>query len=195
MVDVVRERAFDVEVRKGKDLTNRAESVKVGLRGYWDKEEINSMIDKVKTAKDGMLLRFLWMSGVRITEALSLKKKDIDFANYTMRVRWLKSRKYNERVVPLHPRLRDLLIVYTGALNGDDLVFPFSRQRAWQITMACLGGNPHKLRHSFAVNWLRQGADLVTLHRILGHSKIQTTMEYLKIVPIDQGKELIKIQF
>jgi len=51
------------------------------------------------------------------------------------------------------------------------------------------------LRHSFAVNWLRCGGEIDVLHRILGHSKIQTTMEYLKIVPRDQGKALMGIDF
>lgn len=56
-------------------------------------------------------------------------------------------------------------------------------------------GHPHQFRHSFAVNWLRNNGDIIILHRILGHTKIQTTMEYLKIVPTDQGKELLKINF
>ena len=133
--------------------------------------------------------------GVRITEALSVRKCDIDFKNYTVRVRWLKSRKYKSRILPLHPKIRDIMQVYVATFKDEERIFPISRQRAWQITKKWLKGNPHKLRHSFAVNWLRCGGDIVTLHRILGHSKIQTTMEYLKIVPIDQGKELIKISF
>lgn len=45
------------------------------------------------------------------------------------------------------------------------------------------------------LNWLRSGGDLVVLHKILGHAKIQTTMEYFNIVPTGQGKELVKVQF
>jgi site-specific recombinase XerD len=48
---------------------------------------------------------------------------------------------------------------------------------------------------AFAVNWLRSDGDVVTLHRILGHANIQTTMIYLRIVPLDQGRELMKIRF
>lgn len=177
------------------DLTIRAESVKKELPPYWDSQELNIMIFRTINHEHQMLLRFLWMSGVRITEAISLRKQDIDLNNFVMRVRWLKSRKYRERVVPLHPRLVDLLRLYTATMKADDRVFPMTRQRAWQICTKNLGGKTHKLRHSFAVNWLRCGGDLTTLHRVLGHSKIQTTMEYLKIVPVDQGKELLKIRF
>lgn len=165
---------------------------------YWDKEYINDCLSRItnpKHLKHQMLIRFLWLSGVRITECVTLRKQDIDFNNYIMQVRWLKSRKYNHRNVPMHPKLKDIMHIYTSPMKAEDRVFPITRQRGWQIVQQHLKGNPHRLRHSFAVNWLRQGGDIITLHRILGHSKIQTTMEYLKIVPVDQAKELFKINF
>lgn len=184
-----------IDVSRDKDLTNHSIYVKKDIRKYWDKEQINNMINNIDNYKHKMLMKFLWMSGVRITEALNLKKQDIDFKAYLMKVKWLKSRKWNERVVPIHPTLKESLELYVAALNGLDKVFPISRQRAWQLTKKYLKGHPHQLRHSFAVHWLKSGGDITILHRILGHSKIQTTMEYLKVVPVDQGKELIKIQF
>lgn len=185
----------EIEVLKPQNLTNRVRQVKYGLPKYWSRDYINQKIEQVQNHQYKMLLIFLWYSGVRITEAVSLRKQDIDFENYVMTLRWLKSRKYHFRNVPIHPQLRDILQLYVATIKAEDRVFPITRQRAWQITQQFLDGHPHQLRHSFAVNWLRCGGDIVTLHRMLGHSKIQTTMEYLKIVPIDQGKELIKIQF
>jgi len=191
-----KENVFEIEVLKDKDLTNSPQYVnKKDLPKYWDRSYINQRIDAIINQEHKMLLRFLWMSGVRITEAISLRKRDIDFQNYTMNLRWLKSRKYHQRICPIHPMLKTLLELFTGKMGLEDLVFPISRQRAWQLTQKYLNGHPHQLRHSFAVNWLRCDGDLIVLHRILGHSKIQTTMEYLKIVPTDQGKELIKITF
>ena len=184
-----------ITIREDRNLTITAESVKKEIPPYWDRDELNHLLSRITNHKHQMFLRFLWMSGVRVTEAVSLRKQDIDLENAVMRVRWLKSRKYRQRVVPLHYGLIELLRLYTATMKAEDRVFPFSRQRAWQIAKKHLGGKTHKLRHSFAVNWLRCKGDLVTLHRILGHSKIQTTMEYLKIVPVDQGKELMKVQF
>ena len=184
-----------VDIPTNTDLTISAQTVKRNLLPYWSRDEINIMLNEVKNPKHQMLFRFLWMSGVRITEAINLKKADIDFDNFIMTVKWLKSRKYHNRVVPVHPLLQSLLQVYTGAMKLDELVFPISRQRAWQLCKKHGFGNPHKFRHSFAVNWLRSDADIVILHRILGHSKFQTTLEYLKVVPIEQGKELIKVTF
>lgn len=185
----------EIIVLNNQDLTKSYTKSKQEIPKYWDKDYINSRIKAIKNYKHKMLLQFLWMSGVRITEAITLRKQDVDTNNYTMRIRWLKSRKYNERIVPLHPKLRDVLELYIAAMKAEDRVFPMSRQRAWQLVQAYLNGHPHQFRHSFAVNWLRNGGEIVMLHKILGHSKIQTTMEYLKIVPVDQGKELLKISF
>lgn len=184
-----------IQVLDSKDLTKAPEQVKKELPKYWDREYIRTGLDAIQNPSHRMLMQFLWMSGVRISEAVNLSKGQIDFEHFTMTVRWLKSRKYLHRVVPLHPNLRELLHVYTAAMKADQRVFPITRQRAWQLTQKYFGGHPHQLRHSFAVNWLRCDGDLIILHKILGHSKIQTTLEYLKISPIDQGRELMKIQF
>jgi len=190
------EKHTDLEVLGKQDLTKTSQKVKKkDFAKYWDKAFINERISQVSNYKHKMLIKFLWMTGVRITEAVNLTKGDIDFENYVMQVKWLKSRKYNFRNVPLHPAIIDVLQLYTASLKDSDRVFPITRQRAYQITKKYLDGSPHQLRHSFAVNWLRCNGDLTILHRILGHSKIQTTMEYLKIVPVEQGKELLKIDF
>lgn len=186
---------LDLIKSKNQDLTIVSQTVKTQIPKYWERNYINAKIESIENVNHKMLIRFLWLSGVRITEAVSLRKSDIDFNNYIMTVRWLKSKKYLYRVVPIHPILRDLMQLYTAPYKADDRIFNITRQRAWQICIKYLNGHPHQLRHSFAVNWLRCDGDLVILSKMLGHSKIQTTMEYLKIVPIDQGKELLKIQF
>lgn len=178
-----------------KSLTKSVGTVKRDLPKYWHRDYINERINQVSTARHRVFLQFLWITGVRVTEAVSLRKKDIDYENYTLRVLWQKSRTNRYRMVALHPSLRDVLWTFTASLNAEDRVFPFSRQRAWQICRKHMRGGPHMFRHSFAVNWLRCGGDIVSLHRHLGHSKVQTTMEYLKIVPVDTGKELIKVVF
>lgn len=140
-------------------------------------------------------MRVLWNTGVRISEAIAISQKDIDFQNDTILIKWLKNRKYNYRTIPIHPQLRDILRFYVAPLKAEDKLFPISRVRGWQLCRKYLNGHPHQLRHSFAVNWLRCGGDVILLHRMLGHKNVQATMEYLKIVPVDIGKELLKINF
>lgn len=184
------------EVLKDKNLTIRIKDVKrQEMRKYLSKEEIQERLGGIIDYQDKFFCTFLWMSGIRVSEAVNIRKKDINTKERVMVVKWLKSRKYFERVVPLHPQLAQMLDLYTGGMNLDDRVFPFSRQNAFYITKKHLGVSPHKLRHSFAVNWLREGGDIAYLSRALGHRFLNTTGEYLKIVPSDVAKELDKIKF
>ena len=186
----------DVVILDEKNLTKSHINVKrKELAKYMDRDFIREKLDLIDNPQDRMLCTFLWMTGCRITEALSIRKQDIDLINKTIRVRWLKSRKYEERNFPMHPTIRQVLYAYTAGLKYDEKMFKFSRQRAWQITKKWFNCSPHQFRHSFAVHYLRSDGELINLHRLLGHSNIQTTMEYLKIVPKDLSKELDAIQF
>jgi len=162
---------------------------------YFNKDFILDKLKQITNPRDKFFCMFLFMSGVRVSEAISIKKQDIDLENKTMRVDWLKSRKYLHRNVPIHSQLCNMLEIYTGKLNKDDKVFDFSRQQAWNITQKWFNSNPHIFRHSFAVNYLREGGRIENLCRLMGHTNIKTTMEYLKIVPVDLGKELETIKF
>jgi integrase/recombinase XerD len=173
-----------------KDFTIPLENVK-----YWEKDFINEHLQLIKNKTHKTLFMLLWRTGVRVSEALSLERKHIDLDNYTITIRWLKKRKAMHRVIPMHPDLRNILDYYVHSLKKEDKLFPFSRQRADQLVKEHFSGNCHKFRHSFAVNWLRCGGDLYLLSRMLGHSSIKVTEIYLEIVPIDIGKELLKIQF
>lgn len=184
-----------MDIQSKQDLTKSYENVKSDLPEYWTRDEVHSILDKVTDAGHRMLFTYLWMSGNRITEALSLKRRDLDFDGFMITIRWLKNRKFNSRNVPMHPNLRQLLQLYCSNMKADDLLFDISRQRAWQLCQKYANANPHKFRHSFAVNWLKCGGSLVILSQILGHSDIKVTMEYLRIVPIEQGQELMKVTF
>jgi integrase len=184
-----------IDISNTRDLTETQQKVKSDLPQYWTREEVHAILDTVKDASHRMLFTYLWMTGNRVTEALSIKRRDLDFENYLITIRWLKNRKYNARNIPMHPNLKQLLMLYCSTMKYDDKVFDISRQRAWQLCQKYANANPHKFRHSFAVNWLKCGGSLVILSQILGHSDIRITMEYLRIVPIEQGQELLKVSF
>jgi integrase len=190
------EKEAEIVVFNAQNLTKAHTNVnKKDLPKYIDAEVIKERLQEVTNNKDRMLIIFLWVTGCRISEALGVLKKDIDLQNNTIQLRWLKSRKYNYRNIPMHPQLKQALSFYLPSFKAEERVFPFSRQRAFQVTQKWLGASPHKLRHSFAVHYLRSGGELFDLHLLLGHSKIQTTMEYTKIVPKDLAKELNKVMF
>lgn len=184
------------EVLEGKNLTKTIKTVKKReLAKYLSKDFIRDKLQQITNPKDKFFIIFLWMTGVRISEAITITKGDIDIKDKVMRIRWLKNRKFQERNIPIHPLLNGMLEMFIAPLNLEDKIFPFTRVQGFHITKRWLGVSPHKLRHSFAVNWLREGGDLAQLKGMLGHKYLNTTGEYLKIVPSDIGKELEKIKF
>jgi integrase len=188
---------FEIVVQgssKPQKLDKNVRNVK-NLPSYWDAEYIRQTIKQTTPGMHKVLYQTMWMTGIRITEALNIRKKDIDLKNHTITVRWQKNRRYKTRNVACHPNLNSILEVYTAGMNQEDKLFPITRQRAWQLYQRDFKGKPHQMRHSFAVHWLRNGQSLAMLSRHLGHSRIQTTMIYLQIVPLDVGKQLLEVDF
>lgn len=197
----------DLFIKEGKELIipekkeltiDIAEVKKSVLKKYIDKNTINFRLQEVTNSKDRIFITFLWMTGTRVSEAINVKKQDIKWEDGFIRIKWLKNRKYYERLIPMHDQLKSLMWLYTSPIKAESIIFPFTRQNADRITKKWLGCSPHKLRHSFAVNFIKQSSTpsaLRILQKILGHSHIQTTMAYLDYVPMDQKEELNKISF
>ena len=76
------------------------------------------------------------------------------------------------------------------------LVFPFSRQRGWQLVeklgrrIGIRGLHPHSLRHLLATTWVDRGLDTKKLQILLGHASISTTMEY-----VDSSVEQLRSEY
>jgi integrase/recombinase XerD len=164
------------------------------LRAYLDRDTVNERIASIKNSRDRMLMMFLWMSGCRITEALNVRKRDIDFTNKEARIRWLKSRKWEERILPLRSELAMALWGYSASMNLDDLIFPIDRFRAYVVCKKYMKVSPHKLRHSFAINFIRQTQDYGTLRKLLGHKRADTTLIYSTLAPEEQAKALNEVK-
>lgn len=94
-----------------------------------------------------------------------------------------------QRVIPVDPDTLRLLDEYLKwrcefPYRGP-LVFPFSRQRGWQLIeklgrrAGIKGLHPHSLRRNLATTWVAKGLDTKKLQILLGHASIATTMEYV----------------
>ena len=189
---------IDIEVLKDKNLTKSYREVKrKDIPKYLKAELIRNTLKNIKNSRDHVLIRFLWMTGVRITEALKVKVGHIDFDQQTVVINHLKSRKWKRRTIPLHHKLVSMLLIYTAAMNKDKLLFDFTRQRADQIVKKYFGSGVscHMFRDTFAVHYMQSGGELYKLQRLLGHSHITTTTKYLKIVPEDLRDKLDEVEF
>lgn len=137
-------------------------------------------------------------TGCRIQELLSARTADFDFDNLLLTVTG-KGRK--ERRVPFSTELRKVLFrleqVKAKSEIRSDLMFPAIGAISWDQRNALRSyhcwlkslGFPrsgfHKLRHTFATHYLRNGGDVVRLSIILGHSDVSTTMKYLHLLTED----------
>ncbi len=142
-----------------------------------------------------MLILLLLDNGLRIEEALSLRREDVDLDNLLIRVSG-KGGKY--RLVPMSLEIRKVLFRWLSKTE-QSLVFGTrsgtkQRQRNALRDFKALGAKLgivgvrvsfHTLRHTFAVSYLRAGGNVFYLQRILGHSTLEMTNRYVRSLGIE----------
>ncbi len=144
--------------------------------------------------RDAALLTLLYGAGLRISEALSLKRGDVPLAPSLT----ILGKGAKERVVPILPQVRDAIAAYekqipfTGAKDAPLFLSrrakPMSPREA-QLLMQRMRGalglseraTPHAMRHSFATHLLANGGDLRSVQELLGHASLSTTQTYTEI--------------
>jgi len=100
-----------------------------------------------------------------------------------------KIQKHSQRIIPIDSATLLLLDEYLQWRRQfpyrGSLVFPFTRQRGWQLVerigrrAGIAGLHPHSLRHLLATRWADMGLDVKKLQILLGHADIGTTMGYV----------------
>jgi len=159
--------------------------------------------DDPRSLRDAALLEFLYATGARVSEAVSLSVDDINF-HQEIPVVHLFGKGGKERLVPIGSYAQKALEAYlvrsrpVFAISGTGThsLFlnlrgaPLSRQSAWEIIMlaASRAGlekrvSPHTLRHSFATHLLEGGASVREVQELLGHASVATTQIYTRMNP------------
>jgi integrase/recombinase XerD len=145
-----------------------------------------------------LLILFLLDVGCRISEALTLRVRDIDFDNLLVK---LDGKGRMQRIVPFSPELRRAMFRHIQAdeLIPDDLLLGSRNGTEWSrwnvlkdVKRLCrnLGFAPpvrtvHAFRHTFAVNYLRRGGSTFHLQKSLGHSTLDMTKVYVNLAVDD----------
>jgi integrase/recombinase XerC len=145
--------------------------------------------------RDAAVLALLYGSGLRISEALGLKPRDVAGARDSLTV----TGKGNKaRMVPVLPQVARLIADYMALcpydLAPDGPLFVGQKgkrlsPRILQLAMERLRGalnlpdtaTPHALRHSFATHLLARGGDLRSIQELLGHASLSTTQIYTEV--------------
>ena len=145
-----------------------------------------------------LVLELLYGTGIRLTELIGLMDVDINHSAQSIKVM---GKRRKERIVPLHPQLLALISQYQSLRNEkfgasathapaqpllvtdkNEPLYPVWVQR---LVKSALGDvttlgkkTPHVLRHTFATHLLNEGADLMAIKELLGHSSLAATQVY-----------------
>jgi len=194
------------------------------LRGYLEASEVERLVAGASNPRDKAFISLVARTGVRISEAIELKTRDIDFRRGILTIVHLKEKsrlkcphcgeslgkrhvfcpscgnkvdkairekveQRRQRMIPIDHNTLGLIGEYLQWRHKfpycGPLVFPFTRQRGWQLVeklgrhVGINGLHPHSLRHLLATTWVGKGLDVKKLQVLLGHASIATTMEYV----------------
>ena len=165
------------------------------------KERIADLINAIENVKHKTIIMLTYACGLRVSEVVSLKVKNIDGQRKTIFIERAKGKK--DRVLSLNPNMLIMLREYYKQYKPKEYLFEGqfenehlserSMQQVIQKAKRKAGiiqdGSMHMLRHSFATHLLDKGIDVVFIQKLLGHSNIKNTLRYLHVT----NKDLVHI--
>ena len=153
-----------------------------------------------------VMTNFLFSTAVRQRSLMNIKVKDIDFDNNVVYVNVTKNRK--PLIVPLNQTMVNILIEYLKYRQhksdedylfcnvfGQQLVkstcyhklYEYNKKRGVERT------GIHRYRHTFAKQWILNGGNVVSLSKLLGHSSLDITQNYIHLLVSDVAKQVDEI--
>ena len=186
--------------------TDLLETPKIGtkLPDTLSQDEIDALINAIDLShpqgeRNRTIFETIYSCGLRVSEAITLKKSDLFFEEGFIRVL---GKGNKERYVPIHENAQRYITRYQKAIRShilpqkgfEDTLFlnrrgkGLSRQMIFMILKDLALKidlkkkiSPHTLRHSFATHLLQNGADLRAIQQMLGHESITTTEVYVHV--------------
>ena len=190
-----------VEVNNFKSIRNPKKDKR--LPKFIEYRELDDIINSIKldtpiNIRNRLIIELLYATGLRVSELVNLKIKDIDFSNREIRVIGKGSKEritfygeYAEKVMNIYlDKARDEL------LHNEDNDYLILNKYGKKITTRSIENiinkliddlaikhhiSPHVLRHTFATDLLNNGADLKSVQELLGHSSLSTTQIYTHV--------------
>lgn len=156
------------------------------------KEEISAIINHTNNIKHKCIVSLLYSSGLRRSELLNLKIKDIDSHRMVVNIHNAKGSK--DRISLLSETVLKDLRIYFKTYKPKEWLFEGEKGEQYSATSVAKiiknaakkakikkSVTPHMLRHSFATHLLENGTDLRYIQALLGHSSSKTTEIYTHV--------------
>ena len=154
--------------------------------------EIEEIISVISNTKHKLAITLSYAAGLRVSETVSLKVKDLDLDSLTIHLKEAKGRK--DRITIFPDKLKSSIKNLIAGKTSNDLVFENNRgaklsttslqkvfRSALKKTNIKKEATFHSLRHSFATHLLENGVDVRYIQELLGHANIRTTQIYTKV--------------
>lgn len=156
-------------------------------------DSLNSSTENWRSLNARMIITILYATGLRLSELINLKEKQVDFARLQIKVL---GKGNKERIIPLSDKLINSIREYQQLKRKEfetyeDVLLVSEKGKklypkyAYLIVNQYLGKSstldkksPHVLRHSFATHLMNNGADLNAVKELLGHSSLAATQVY-----------------
>jgi len=156
--------------------------------------EVERLFGSAKNHKHKMILKFLYYSGVRLSELINIKAGDVDFERSQIHIRSGKGRK--DRLITINPGFEDELKNYVSKIRNEDYIFSttngkYSKRSIQKIckTYAIKAGiaknmTPHTLRRTFATHLIENNIHIYQVTKLMGHANVNTTERYISYAKI-----------
>ena len=171
------------------------------LPAVFDESEVLAIINASENTKHKTMLCLAYAGGLRVSEIVNLRLKDVDSKRMVITLREAKGKK--DRQVMLSEKLLGLLRTYFKEYKPKEWMLEGQKgeqysarsvqeviQQAKKKAGVNKRGSIHALRHSFATHLLEAGTDIMSIKELLGHSSIRTTSIYTHV----SKKQISKIQ-
>lgn len=167
-------------------LTNPKKELR--LPNYLSIIEIEKLLETDLQLRDKLMIELFYSTGIRVSELINLKFDNINKKNKTLKII---GKGNKERIVLYGDVCSKLLNEYRS--NNE---YVFTNKHGKKLTTSgveyiikkalnksCVKTKitPHSLRHTFATHLMDNGADLVTVQKLLGHSDLSTTSVYTHV--------------
>ncbi len=156
------------------------------------REEVQLILEAIKNEKHNLMVAIAYSGGLRVSEVINLKIKDINLAELTIHIKGAKGNK--DRITILPEKLVQNIGKLISNKDLNDFVFASERggkltertaqkifENALRVTGIQKEATFHSLRHSFATHLLENGVDVRYVQELLGHANIRTTQLYTKV--------------
>ena len=185
-----------IEINPSTNITSLKTDQKIP--NFLKEKDVNFLFDNLILEKnfngerDMMILELLYGTGIRISELINLKTRNINLPKKEMKIM---GKRKKERIIPLHQQIISQIKKYLDkkneiksthefllCTNKGKKLYPMLIYRIVKKHLSSLINskkyNPHLLRHTFATHILNKGGDLNSIKDLLGHESLAATQIY-----------------